>query len=51
MTYNSYESLVMTSHIIFFVIIMGLWLLAAQLLGRRYERAVAKNEVIGLEEA
>lgn len=45
------ESLVMTSHIIFFVVIMGLWLLAAHLLGRRFEQAVANNEVIGLEEA
>lgn len=45
------ESLVFTSHMIFFVVIIGLWLLAAHLLGRRFERAVANNEVIGLEEA
>lgn len=45
------ESLVFTSHMIFFIIVIGAWVLAAHLLGRRFERAVAKNEVIGLEEA
>lgn len=45
------ESLVTMSHCIFFIVVMGAWIVAAHLLGRRYERAVARNEVIGLEEA
>lgn len=35
---------------IFFTTIIGLWMLVAHLLGRRYERAVAAGEVIGAGE-
>lgn len=35
----------------FFSFTIGFWLLTAYALGRRFERAVDKNEVIGLEEA
>lgn len=34
-------------HMAFFGILIGLWIFTAHLLGRRFERAVAKNEVIG----
>jgi ATP:ADP antiporter, AAA family len=34
----------------FFSLTIGCWFLTAYALGRRFERAVAKNEVIGLEE-
>jgi len=34
----------------FFTCILALWLFTAYLLGRRYEQAIAKNEVIGAEE-
>lgn len=37
-------------HSIFFVLIIGLWLLTAFLLGKRYSKAVANNEIIGQEE-
>lgn len=33
---------------IFFLIVVGLWLIVAYFLGRLYERAVAHNQVIGL---
>ncbi len=36
-------------HSVFFALIFGCWLLTALLLGNRYNRAIAKNEVIGLE--
>lgn len=36
-------------HATFFAGIVGVWFLTALLLGRRFERAVAHNEVIGLE--
>ncbi len=34
---------------IFFAGVIGVWILAAFLLGKRFERAVAHNEVIGAE--
>ena len=36
-------------HILFFGIIFSLWIVTAHLLGRRFEQAVEKNEVIGSE--
>ncbi len=42
-------SLVMPFHAFFFAGIIGVWFTTAYLLGRRYERAVANDEVIGLE--
>ncbi len=35
------------AHSAFFAIIIGLWIVTAHLLGRRYERAVKNNEIIG----
>ncbi len=37
------------AHSIFFTGLVGLWMVTAYLLGRRFEKAVAKNEVIGLD--
>ncbi len=42
-------SLVMPFHAFFFAGIVGVWFTTAYLFGRRYERVVANNEVIGLE--
>lgn len=41
------ESLVWISHSLFFTAIIGLWIVTAHLLGRRYEKAIESNEVIG----
>jgi AAA family ATP:ADP antiporter len=41
------ESWLFSMHVLFFSSIIGLWLFTAHLLGRRYERAVERNEVIG----
>ena len=38
------------SHSILFASIIGCWVLTAWLLGRRFERAVARNEVIGIDQ-
>lgn len=42
------ESLIWISHTLFFAVIIGLWVVSAHFLGRRYEKAVRNNEVIGL---
>lgn len=44
------ESMLFSVHILFFSVVIGLWILTAHLLGRRFERAVAHQEVIGSEE-
>jgi AAA family ATP:ADP antiporter len=41
------ESLASIVHMGFFGVIILLWVLTAHLLGRRFERAVARNEIIG----
>ncbi|HRN78001.1 MAG TPA: Npt1/Npt2 family nucleotide transporter [Candidatus Dependentiae bacterium] len=43
-------SMYMPLHSFFFAGVVGLWFMAAYLLGRRFDRAIAKNEVIGLDE-
>ncbi len=43
------EALIFTAYGIFFAGIIGVWVVAAILLGKRFEKAVAKNEVIGAE--
>jgi AAA family ATP:ADP antiporter len=45
------ESLLMPALSFFFAGIIGVWFLSALLLGRRYDRAIANNEVIGMDEA
>ncbi len=42
-------SALMPLHAFFFAGIVGVWFVTALLLGRRFERAIANNEVIGLE--
>jgi hypothetical protein len=37
-------------HSVFFACVVGLWFIAAFLLGKRFDEAVAKNEVIGGED-
>ena len=44
------ESFMLPVHSFFFAGIVGLWFGVAFLLGRRFEQAVAKNEVIGAED-
>ena len=39
-----------TAYSIFFASIISIWTLAAYLLGKRFEKAVARNEVIGAEQ-
>jgi AAA family ATP:ADP antiporter len=43
------EALIFTAYGIFFAGIIGVWVVAAILLGKRFEKAVARNEVIGAE--
>lgn len=43
-------ALIVLSQSIFFATLIGCWLITAWVLGRRFERAVARNEVIGIEE-
>jgi AAA family ATP:ADP antiporter len=40
----------MSTYSCFFAGIVGLWCITALLLGRRFERAIAKSEVIGIDE-
>ncbi|MFA6065876.1 MAG: Npt1/Npt2 family nucleotide transporter [Candidatus Babeliaceae bacterium] len=42
-------ALLTSVHTVFFIGVISMWLLTAQLLGKRFERAVENNEVIGLE--
>ncbi len=41
-------AMVGSSNATFFICIVGIWIIAAHLLGRRFEKAVKNNEVIGL---
>ncbi|MGC2310510.1 MAG: Npt1/Npt2 family nucleotide transporter [Candidatus Babeliaceae bacterium] len=41
------QVMVLSAHTVFFTSIIGLWLVVAHLLGRRFEKAVKRNEVIG----
>jgi ATP:ADP antiporter, AAA family len=43
------EALIFTSYGLFFAGIISIWIVAAILLGKRFERAIANNEVIGAE--
>jgi hypothetical protein len=43
------EAFVLPVHSFFFAGIIGLWFGVTFLLGRRFEQAIAKNEVIGAE--
>lgn len=42
-------SVFFSAHLIFLGAVTGLWVIVAYFLGKRYEKAVANNEVIGLE--
>jgi len=42
-------SLTMPFHAFFFAGVVGAWFTTAYLLGRRYDRAIANNEVVGME--
>ena len=44
------EAFILPAHSFFFAVIIGLWFGVTFLLGRRFEQAIAKNEVIGAEE-
>jgi ATP:ADP antiporter, AAA family len=39
--------MVLSAHSVFFSVMIGLWLVTSHLLGRRFEKAIKKNEVIG----
>jgi AAA family ATP:ADP antiporter len=43
------ESMFLPVHSLFFAGVIGMWFVAASLLGKRFEQAVANNEVIGEE--
>lgn len=43
-------SVLFNLNVVFFGLVIGLWALMANLLGRRFEKAVKKNEVIGVDE-
>lgn len=42
-------TLASTAHTAFFAVIIGIWIVAAMLLGKRFDKAVANNEVIGAD--
>jgi ATP:ADP antiporter, AAA family len=42
-------AMILFSHTLLFSVLVGFWIVTAWLLGKRFERAVAKNEVIGVE--
>ena len=42
-------SIFFSAHLIFLGVVAGMWFIVAYLLGKRYETAIANNEVIGLE--
>lgn len=44
------ESMIFSVHVVFFSLVIGFWVITAHLLGRRFEKAVASQEVIGAEE-
>lgn len=53
-TYNAFmqsfaASTALVSNTIFFTVIIGAWLLTSQFLGRRFERSLKSNEVIGFD--
>lgn len=43
------ESLIFAAYCLFFASIIGIWVVAAYLLGKRFEKAINRNEVIGVE--
>ena len=43
------SSIFFSAHVIFLGAVAGLWFIVAYFLGKRYETAIANNEVIGLE--
>lgn len=45
------QNLIYAAYSIFFAGVISIWLVAAYLLGKRFEKAVANNEVIGAEKA
>ncbi|MGB8367345.1 MAG: hypothetical protein WCD44_03210, partial [Candidatus Babeliales bacterium] len=47
---NLGPSLFLPLHSFFFAFIIGLWFIAAFLLGKRFDKAVVNNEVIGVED-
>lgn len=49
MTASVGTALILPIHSFFFAVIIGGWFVTALLLGRRFELAVARNEVIGVE--
>lgn len=44
------ESTLYSVHMVFFATVIGLWIIVAHLLGRRFERAIERAEVIGSDE-
>lgn len=50
LTANVSDALFLPVHSFFFAGLVGMWFFAASLLGKRFEHAVANNEVIGQEE-
>lgn len=49
LTHKLSESMYMPVHSLFFAGLIGMWFMAASLLGKRFETAVLNNEVIGEE--
>lgn len=49
MTTQLGEGLLLSAYAFFFAGVVSLWFLAAFLLGKRFEKAIANNEVIGLD--
>lgn len=45
------QTMLLPIHSFFFAFVVGVWFVAAYLLGKRFEWAVAHDEVIGAEEA
>lgn len=43
------QNMIFTAYFFFFASIIGVWVIAAYLLGKRFEKALANNEVIGAE--
>lgn len=48
-THKLSETMYMPTHALFFAGLVGMWFMAASLLGKRFETAVLNNEVIGEE--
>jgi ATP:ADP antiporter, AAA family len=43
------QNMIFAAYCFFFAGIIGVWVVAAYLLGKRFEKAIARNEVIGVE--